>query len=173
MTKHTAAFALAPIVALGVLALSAKTPVSTTGSWQVDPRHSNVQLVTDGTTDFGKTKIDVPIGVGRIEGQIILDDGDPSKSRVDLHMYPATSMAPAIEEEGTFRKRWLASVSKNMANQTLLCFHSKEVVRTPDGKVQTKGEVSVVRVDRNVQIPAGNEGYYGPVYGDPVINRVA
>lgn len=172
MLKHTAVFAVAVIVALGVLALSAKKPTSTAGSWLVDPRHSSAQLVTDGTTDFGKTKIDVPIGVGRVEGQIILDDDDPTKSHVDLHMYPASSMAPAIEEEGAFKKRWLANVSKNMANQTLLCFHSKEVVRTPDGKLQTKGEVSVVRVDRNVQIPAPSEAYYGPVYGDPVIHRV-
>ena len=172
MSKHTAAFALAAIVALGVLALGAKKPVSLNGWWQVDPRHSEAQLVTDGTTDYGKTKIDIPIGVGRVEGQMILDDGDPSKSRVDLHMYPASSMAPAIEEEGTFKKRWLANVSKNMANQTLLCYHSKEVVRTPDGKLQTKGEVMVVRVDRNVEIPAPSEAYYGPVYGDPVIHKV-
>lgn len=122
---------------------------------------------------FGKTKIDIPLGVGRIEGELRVDDGDPSKSHVDLHIYPATSMTPTIGEEGTFKKRWLASISKNMANQTLMCFHSKEVVRTPDGKLQTKGELSVVRVDRNVEIPAPSEAYYGPVYGDPVIHRVA
>ncbi len=173
MAKYTAVFAIAVSVALGVLALGAKSTVSMAGSWQVDPRHSSAQLVTDGTTDYGKTKIDVPVGVGRIEGQMILDDGDPAKSRVDLHMYPATSMAPPIEEEGTFKKRWLANVSKNMANQTLLCFHSKQVVRTPDGKVQTKGELSVVRVDRNVVVPAPSEAYYGPEYGDPIIHRVA
>ena len=172
MSKHTAAFALSAIVALGVLALGAKKSPSMAGTWQVDPRHSDAQLVTDGTTDYGKAKMDVALGVGRVEGQMILDDGDPTKSRIDLHMYPATHMAPPIEEEGTFKKRWLANVSKNMANQTLLCFHSKEVVRTPDGKLQTKGEVSVVRVDRNVQIPAPSEAYYGPVYGDPVIHRV-
>jgi polyisoprenoid-binding protein YceI len=172
MSKYTAVFALAAIGALGIFSLGAKKSVSTAGTWQVDPRHSSAQLVTDGTTDYGKTKIDIPIGVGRIEGQLILDDNDPSKSRVDLHMYPATSMAPAIEEEGTFKKRWLANVSKNMANQTLLCFHSKEVVRTADGKLQTKGEVSVVRVDRNVETPAPSESYYGPVYGDPIIHRV-
>jgi polyisoprenoid-binding protein YceI len=172
MSKHTAVFAIAVIVALGVLSLGAKKTVSTGGVWQVDPRHSSAQLVTDGTTDFGKTKIDVPVGVGRVEGQLILDDGEPAKSRVDLHMYPAVSMAPPIEEEGTFKKRWLADVSKNMANQTLLCFHSKEVVRTADGKLQTKGELSVVRVDRNVEIPAASESYYGPVYGDPIIHRV-
>ena len=172
MFKPTAVFALAGFVALGVLALGAKKSPSMAGFWQVDPRHSEAQLVTDGTTDFGKTKMDVPVGVGRVEGQMILDDGDPSKSRVDLHMYPAASMAPPIEEEGTFKQRWLANVSKNMANQTLLCFHSKEVVRTPDGKLQTKGELSVVRVDRNVEIPVPSEAYYGPVYGDPVIHRV-
>ncbi len=173
MSKHTAAFALSAILALGVLALGARKPTSLAGSWLVDVRHSDAQLVTDGTTDFGKAKIDIPLGVGRIEGELRVDDGDLSKSHVDLHIYPATSMRPTIGEEGTFKKRWLASISKNMANQTLLCFHSKEVVRTPDGKLQTKGELSVVRVDRNVEIPAPSEAYYGPVYGDPVIHRVA
>ena len=30
----------------------------------------------------------------------------------------------------------------------------------------------MVRVDRNVEVPAPSEAYYGPVYGDPVIHRV-
>ena len=46
-------------------------------------------------------------------------------------------------------------------------------MHTADGKLQTKGELSVVRVDRNVEIPAPSEAYYGPVYGDPSIHRVA
>jgi len=169
MSKHTAVFALAATIALGVLALGAKEPAFLAGSWLVDTRHSDAQLVTDGTTDYGKTKIDITLGFARVEGALKFDDGDPTKSRVDLHIYPATSMAPPLGEEGSFKSRWLA----NRANNTLLCFHSKEVVRTSDGRLHAKGDLTLVRVDRNVQIPAPSEAYYGPVYGPPIINRVS
>ena len=168
MFKHTAVFAVAVIVVLGVLALGAKQPTSMAGSWQVDARHSDAQLTTDGTTDYGKTKINISVGIGRVEGELKVDDGDPSKSHVDLHIYPATSMSPSIDEEGKFSKsRWLA----DQANHTIVCFHSKNVARTPDGRLQTTGELSVVRVDRNVEMTP-NESYYGPVYGPPIIHRV-
>ena len=55
MLKHTAVFAVAVILGLAVLGLDAPNiPASMTGAWQVDTRHSDVQLVTDGMTDYGK-----------------------------------------------------------------------------------------------------------------------
>src|SRR5207245_7330578 len=93
---------------------------------------------------------------------------DPSKSRVDFRIYPATSMSPVIGEDGKFLSHWL----ENLSNHTLVCFHSKKVVRTPDGRLQATGELAVTRVDRNVEmIP--NEAYAGPVYGPPMIHRVS
>ena len=169
MSKHMAVFAVAVTVALGILALGAKTPASLAGSWLVDARHSDAQLVTDGTTDYGKTKIDVTLGFGRIMGALRIDDVNPAKSSVDLHIFPATSSAEAIEEDGKFRNRWMA----NRANHTMLCFHSKSVVRTSDGRLQTTGDLILVRVDRNVEVAAPNEAYSGPVYGPPIINRVS
>jgi len=169
MSKHMAVFAVAVTVALGILALGAKTPASLAGSWLVDARHSDAQLVTDGTTDYGKTKIDVTLGFGRVMGALKIDDVNPAKSSVDLHIFPATSSAEAIEEDGKFRNRWMA----NRANHTMLCFHSKSVVRTSDGRLQTTGDLILVRVDRNVEVAAPNEAYSGPVYGPPIINRVS
>jgi polyisoprenoid-binding protein YceI len=166
MSKHTAAFALSATVVLGVLALGAKRPASLAGSWLVDTRHSDARLVTDGTTDYGKTKIDITLGFARVSGTLKIDDGDPAQSRVDLHIYPAMSMVESIEEDGKFRSRWLA----NRANNTILCFHSKKVARTADGRLQTTGELSVTRVDRNVELTP-SEAYYGPVYGPPIIHR--
>ena len=52
MLKFTAVFALAGIFALGVPG----KPASTGGSWLVDARHSDAQLITDGTTDYGKNE---------------------------------------------------------------------------------------------------------------------
>jgi polyisoprenoid-binding protein YceI len=170
MSKHIAAFAVAAVavvVALGILALGVKTPASLAGSWLVDARHSDAQLITDGTTDYGKTKIDVTLGFGRVKGAVNIDEVNPTKSSVDLHIYPATSMSEPIEEDGKFKSRWMA----NRANQTMLCFHSKNVVRTSGG-LQTTGDLILVRVDRNVEIPAPSEAYSGPVYGPPTTNRV-
>lgn len=134
----------------------------------MDTRHSDAQLITDGTTDYGKTKIDITLGFARVRGALKIDDSDPTKSSVDLHIYPATSMGEAIEEDGKFRSRWMA----NRANHTMLCFHSKNVARTPDGRLQTTGDLILVRVDRNVEVAAPSEAYAGPVYGDPIIHRV-
>jgi len=77
-------------------------------------------------------------------------------------------MAPAIDEDGKFLSHWL----ENLSNQTLVCFHSKRVIRTPDGRLQATGDLTVTRVDRNVQADP-TEAYAGPVYGPPVIHRVS
>jgi len=164
MFRHMFAFVVAGAFAIG--GPSHSTP--TAGSWRVDARHSDAKLTTDGTTDFGKSKIDVVLGFGRVSGEVKLDDGDPTKSRVDLHIYPATSMSESIGEDGNFKSQWLA----NLANQTLLCFHSKQVVRTSDGKLQVTGELKLTRVDRNVQADP-NEAYAGPVYGPPMTHTVS
>jgi polyisoprenoid-binding protein YceI len=164
MLKHMVVIAVAGALGLGV---SGK-PSSTTGAWQVDARHSDVQLVTDGTTDYGKTKINFTFGFTRVNGVVKLDDADPANSKFELHMYPATAMAPPIEEDGASKNRWLA----DLANQTLMCFHSKKVTRTPDGKLQVTGDLVLTRVDRNVTLNPG-EDYRGPVYGPPMIHRVS
>jgi polyisoprenoid-binding protein YceI len=169
MLKYTAVFAVAVILGLGVLGLGAPNkPVSMAGSWQVDTRHSDAKLITDATTDYGKTKINVALGYARIGGVFKIDDADPTKSSVDFRFFPAMSMAPSIDERGKFLKDFL----QNPANQTLVCFHSKRVVRTPDGRLQATGELVVTRVDRNVEAEP-TEAYSGPVYGPPIIHRVS
>jgi polyisoprenoid-binding protein YceI len=168
MLKHTAVFATAGVLALVGLAWGFSGASSTSGSWQVDSRHSDAQIVTDGTTDYGKKKIDITLGFGRINGRLRIDDADPTSSTVDFAIYPATSVSPSIEEDGRFKAHWLA----NLANHTLVCFHSRKVVRMPDGRVQATGDLAVTRVDRNVEATA-SEAYSGPVYGPPVIHRVS
>ena len=169
MLKHTGLIAVAGVVALGILTLGVSgKPSATSGSWQVDYHHSDVQLITDGTTDFGKTKINFTVGFARVNGELKLDEADPANSKLDLHIYPANSMAPAIGEDGKLKADWLA----NVANHTLVCFHSKKVVRTSDGKLQATGDLVLTRVDRNVEL-IPTEAYSGPIYGPPVIHRVS
>ena len=169
MLKHTAVFAVAVLLALSVLGLDAPDkPASMAGAWQVDTRHSDAKLITDATTDYGRTKINTTLGFARVNGRIVIDDADPTKSSIDFRFYPATSMAPAIDEGGKFLSHWL----ENLSNHTLVCFHSKRVVRTPDGRLQATGDLTVTRVDRNVQADP-TEAYAGPVYGPPVIHRTS
>ncbi len=164
MFKYMGLFALAGLFAMGM----PDKPASTNGSWQVDARHSDAQLIADGTTDYGKTKINVALGVARVNGKFTLDESDPAKSNVEFRMYPATSMAPPINEDGQFLSHWVA----DLANHTLVCFHSKQVTRRPDGRLQVTGALTLTRVDRNVD--AGpSEAYAGPVYGPPMLHRVS
>lgn len=168
MQKYTLAFAIAGVFALGTFTTGVSSPpASVGGAFRVDSRHSDAQIITDATTDYGKKKIDLTLGFGRVNGELKLDADDPTKSTFDFRFYPATAMAPSIEENGDFKARWL----ENLANHTLVCFHSKKVTRTPDGRLQATGDLVITRVDRNVVNNVG-EDYSGPVYGPPMIHRV-
>jgi polyisoprenoid-binding protein YceI len=163
MIKYAALAAAALIFAMAV----PRTPVATTGSWRVDASHSNAQLSADGTTDFGKTKITFAIGIARVNGTVKLDESSSANSAFDFRMYPASSMTPPIDEEGKVKLEWFT----HYANNTLVCFHSKGARQTADGRLQTTGNLTLTRVDRNVDLTP-NEGYAGPVYGPPMIHRV-
>lgn len=168
MLKGLATFAAVVVLGLAVLGLGFSTKPSMAGSWQVDTRHSAVQLITDGTTDYGKTKLDFTLGFARVNGEMKIDDADAAKSSVVFRFYPANSMAPPIAENGKLLSQWLA----DEANNTLICFHSKTVERTADGRVQASGVLTLTRVDRNVQAEP-TEAYSGPVYGPPIVHRVS
>jgi polyisoprenoid-binding protein YceI len=162
MLKYAAASAAILTIAIAF----PRTPVATTGSWQVDAGHSDAQLTTDGTTDFGKTKLNFAVGITRVNGTVKLDS-DSAKSAFDFRMYPASSMAPPIDEEGKVKIEWFT----HHANTTLVCFHSKGTKPTADGRLQTTGNLILTRVDRNVELTP-SEAYAGPVYGPPMIHRV-
>ena len=163
MFKHTILLAAAAIAAFAV----PNEAASRAGSWQVDARHSDAQLITDATTDYGKAKIDVTLGFARVTGRVELDNDDPARSSFDFRIYPATSMSPAIDEDGNFLSRSLA----NLPIDTLVSFHSKGAVRTADGRLQTTGNLIVTRVERSVEATP-NEAYAGP-YGPPLIHRAS
>ena len=134
---------------------------------QVDILHSNAQLITDATTDFGKTKINYTAGYARVNGEVTIDAANPANSKFDLHMYPANAKEPTIEEQGESRNKWMA----DMPSHTLICFHSTQVTRMPDGKLQVTGDLVLTRVDRNVNVEP-SEAYSGPTYGAPMVHRV-
>lgn len=156
---------------LGIFAFPGKSrpaAVAPSGAFRVDAQHSDAQMITDATTNYGRNKITFTTGIARVTGKVSLDDANPEKSSFDITMYPAASMEPPMNEEGRVKTEWLAS----FAYQTLVCFHSKGAYLTPDGKWKTTGYLAVTRVDRSVVDATPSEAYAGPVYGPPVIHRV-
>ncbi len=170
MSKYKAAIGVTGILVLGALLVAVygkTTPAPASGAFLVDTKHSEVQLITDGTTDFGKQKLNFTLGFARVNGTFNIDDAKPENSKLDIHIFPASSDAPMLDENGQLKAQWVA----NVANHTLICFHSKKVVRTSDGKLQVTGDLVLTRIDRNVDLEP-NEAYSGPVYGPPVVHRV-
>jgi polyisoprenoid-binding protein YceI len=163
MIKYAALSAAALLFALA----APRKPVSTTGSWQVDPRHSDVQLSTDGTTDFGKSKTTFTVGFARVVGILKLDAANPANSSIHIDFYPSTAMTPTLDHDGMVSRDWFA----NHANNTMVCFHSQSMQQTADGRLSSKGTLGLIRVDRNVELTP-SESYAGPVYGPPIFNHV-
>jgi len=92
-----------------ILALSVpRKPTPPAGSWQVDTRHSDAQFISDGTTDFGKTKINFTIGFARVAGVVKLDSADSANSSFDFTTYSAASMAPH-DEDGKVKTQWIVT----------------------------------------------------------------
>jgi len=162
MIKYAALSAAALLLAMAV----PRKPVISSGSWQVDPRHSDVQLSTDGTTDFGKSKTTFTVAFARVVGILKLDAANPSNSSIHIDFYPSTSMTPTLDHDGNVNLTWFA----NHANNTMVCFHSESVQQTADGRLSSKGSLGLIRVDRNVQVTP-SESYSGPVYGPPIFNH--
>lgn len=167
----TATFLASLGLLLGIFAFPGKSrpaAVVPSGAFRVDAQHSDAQMITDGTTNWGKNKITFTAGIARVSGKVSLDTDNPDKSSFDITMYPAASMEPPMNEEGRVKTEWLA----NFAYHTLVCFHSKGAYLTPDGKLKTTGYLAVTRVDRSVIDVSPTEAYAGPVYGPPAIHRV-
>jgi polyisoprenoid-binding protein YceI len=162
MIKYVAPIAMVVILALAVPG----RPVAPSGSWNVDSRTSDVQLSTDGTTDFGKKKTNFTVGFARVAGTVKLDS-DPANSSIHIDFYPSTSTTPTIDHDGKVNSDWFA----NRANDMMVCFHSQSIQPTPDGHLKATGTMGLIREDRNVELTA-NEAYSGPVYGPPILNHV-
>lgn len=165
MLKYTALLCALTVVLLLAIPVNPVVPV---GPWQVDARHSDAQLITDATTNYGKTKINYIVGIARVTGRVKIDNDDPAQSSFDITMYPATSTTPPIGEDGKVKNQWFL----NYANHTLICFHSKGTSPASDGRLRTSGTLVLTRVDRNVELNP-SEAYSGPVYGPPMIHRVS
>jgi polyisoprenoid-binding protein YceI len=93
---------------------------------------------------LGSAPKSVEVGLARISGNVVFDGDDPV---VNLTILPENGQA--------------ADFSK-------ISFNSKRSALTDDGKLAVIGDLTVTRVERSATLDP-NEGYYGAVYGEPVV----
>ena len=132
------------------------------GTWSLDSTTSSARFFQGSTADPES----VNTGVARIIGKVKLDTNDLGNSVFELSIYPADEQwAHALSPEGTLPAGYVPDAT----DHTLLTFHSQLIVRMGDGKLEVIGDLTLTRVERSVTLTP-NEGYAGPVYGDPVMH---
>ena len=137
-----------------------------TGSYKVDSDHSDARLSIDGTVN--NTNQTITLGAARVAGTVNLDKNDLADSTFAFNLYPATSLSPAIDQEG----KPVKGTGSDLANYALVSFQSQRVSSTSDGRFRVTGNLVLTRVDRNVD-SAPSEAYAGQVYSGPaIIHRV-
>jgi polyisoprenoid-binding protein YceI len=132
------------------------------GTWSLDSTTSSARFFQGSTADPDS----VNTGVARITGKVKLDTNVLGNSVFELSIYPADEQwAHALSPEGTLPAGYVPDAT----DHTLLTFHSKRVLKMGDGQLEVTGDLTLTRVERSVTLTP-NEGYAGPVYGDPVMH---
>ena len=151
--------AILSIVMLGVISPLA---FADGGTWSLDSTTSSARFFQGSTADPES----VNSGVARIIGKVKLDTNDLGNSVFELSIYPADEQwAHALSPEGTLPAGYVPDAT----DHTLLTFHSKRIVSMGDGKLEVIGDLTLTHVECSVTLTP-NEGYAGPVYGDPVMH---
>jgi polyisoprenoid-binding protein YceI len=135
-------------------------------TWLVDSGHSDALFSADGTTNYGKTNTTFTIGSARVSGLLNLNKADVANSRLAFTIYPAVSASPLIDQDGKF----VGSEISEVADYTVITFVSNSVAWAHDGKLQVKGQLTVTRIEREMELDP-NEAYAGPVFGPPIVRR--
>jgi polyisoprenoid-binding protein YceI len=129
--------------------------------WTLDTGTSYVRLFQGSRANLAL----VNTGVARVTGRVELDANDLDGSILDLTIYPADEdWGHALSPEDA-----LSIGRVPTADQSLLAFKSKHILKTENDELEVIGDLTLSRVERAVTaIPT--EGYAGQVYGDPVIH---
>lgn len=134
-------------------------------TWILDSSKSNARLLQGSRADSDS----VNAGVARVTGKVKLDANDLDASVFDLSLYPADEdWGLALGPEGTLPDGYVPDAQ----DQPLLTFKSTCILRTGNGQLEVIGDLTLIRVERNV-IATPTEDYAGPVYSDPVIHNEA
>jgi polyisoprenoid-binding protein YceI len=137
-----------------------------TGGYKVDSDHSDARFSIDDNANH--TNQTITLGAARVAGTVNLDKNDLADSTFAFNLYPATSLSPAIDQEG----RPVKGSGSDLANYALVSFQSERISSRGNGQFQVTGNLVLTRIDRNADY-APTEAYAGPVYSGPaIIHRV-
>jgi hypothetical protein len=112
------------------------------GAWTIDGEHSSARL------SLGSNPKAVEIGLARVGGNVALDLNNADDPVVNLTIMPEKGQA---------------------ADYSKISFNSKRSALTNDGQLAVVGDLTLSRVERSLTLDP-SEGYYGVVYGEPVVN---
>lgn len=150
---------------LSIVTTTVTCPVSAAANddiWCLDSSTSAARIF------FGSAKNpnSVNVGVGRVTGKINLDAHNLDQSVVQLNIYPAgEDWIKSLSADGDLAAGYVPDATDNI----LLTFKSRRIVARVDGTLKITGDLTLTQVERSVTVDP-NEGYSGPVYGNPVMH---
>ena len=111
------------------------------GAWKIDGEHSVARL------SLGTSPKSVEVGLARVSGNLTVDANNPADPVLNLDIVPGNG---------------------DTADYSKISFNSKRSEITGDGKLAVLGDLTVTRVKPGVTLDP-SEGYYGGVYGEPIV----
>jgi polyisoprenoid-binding protein YceI len=145
---------------VGVIAalLFSLVPAARAATWEIDAAHSNVGFVVKHLV-IAKVRGNFK----SYSGTIVVDEKDPSKSKVDVKIDPAS-----IDTDNGKRDDHLRSADFfDVAKFKDMSFKSTKVERLPDGKLKITGDLTLHGVTKSVVLDAEGPS---PELKDPVGN---
>lgn len=135
------AFVFRMAVAAGLMGMLSAATFGGTTTWQIDPKHSSVQ--------FAVTHLMISTVRGefhQVNGTVIVDDGDVSKSSVNV-----TIDATTVDTREPDRDKHLKSPDFfDVEKYPTMTFKSNKVEAAGDGKLKVTGDLTIRGVSRQV-----------------------
>jgi polyisoprenoid-binding protein YceI len=120
-------------------------PAAHAATWEIDSAHSNVGFVVKHLV-IAKVRGNFK----SYSGTIVVDEKDPSKSKVDVKIDPAS-----IDTDNGRRDDHLRSADFfDVAKFKDMAFKSTKVERLPDGKLKLTGDLTMHGVTKSVVLDA-------------------
>jgi polyisoprenoid-binding protein YceI len=146
-----------------MLATVLASPVlAQTTNWKLDSDHSTSRLFLSSTADPDAT---VDVGIARVEGSVTLDASSIAHSSFDFTIYPGDRPPASVNPDGSVN----AANFLNVPRASVITFRSRSVKPRNDGKLAVTGDLTLSYLERPATITI-DEGYSGPVYGEPVVH---
>jgi polyisoprenoid-binding protein YceI len=128
-------------MALGLAAALAVPAVAATTTWKIDPNHANAQFTV---RHLGISNVQGEFT--KVNGTVVIDDDDISKSSVD-----ATIPVDSINTRVTMRDNDLKSEHFfNAAQFPTMTFKSTKITKAADGSMKMTGDLTIRGVTKPV-----------------------